>query len=282
MKKIHYVYVIINSKNNKEYIGVRSHPNPKTDSYMGSSKLLNNLYKLEGIDNFKKKILQTFTSRKLAEDYESSLLTEEFCNSPNTYNIHNTGKFTESKHGFRKDLWYDYYNDIRTRYSKGENTVELGKFYGCDNGTIASIITDIKRTNSESQQIRFNRDVSSGARNLEFDKFIPEIIRLYVDKKQSAISIANHFKCDGSVIKRRLEEQNIPLRTHSESQKNRNSDTRWRKEVWNSQKEIVDLYIEKGNMSAISKIYKVDIGTIKNILNTNGIINTSKKKKNKL
>ena len=68
-EKIHYVYKIINLKNNKEYIGVRSHPNPKEDTYMGSSKILENLYKLEGKEHFTKIILKTFSSRKEAEDF---------------------------------------------------------------------------------------------------------------------------------------------------------------------------------------------------------------------
>ena len=42
---VHYVYKITNTKTNLFYIGSRSHPNPIQDEYMGSSKVLNNLYR---------------------------------------------------------------------------------------------------------------------------------------------------------------------------------------------------------------------------------------------
>jgi hypothetical protein len=189
-EKIHYVYKIINLKNNKEYIGVRSHPNPKEDTYMGSSRILENLYKLEGKKNFIKEILKTFSSRKEAEDYESSLLTESFCNSPNTYNIINTGEFNDNKHGFRKDIWFDYYDEIREKYTQGKTTKELGGYYNCDGGTIRMIIQDIKRTNSESQKLRYDKFLTSGNRDLELDKHIGDIVKLYVEDVKSLIHIS--------------------------------------------------------------------------------------------
>jgi hypothetical protein len=273
----HYVYKITNLKNNKIYIGVRTSPSPKDDEYMGSSKIMENLYKLEGVKNFKKEIIKVFNTRKKAEDFESSLLTEDFCNDPNTYNIQNTGNYSEGKHGFRKDLWYDYYDEIRNKYLQGKNTKELGEFYNCDNGTIRHIVNNIKRTNSEAQQLRFKKHITSGARNLELDNHIPDIIELY-NKGNSIVSIAEIYKVDSNTIKRRLEQDNIKIRNHKESQKLRDNNSRWRKDIWEHQKEIVSLYGKIGNMAEISRRYKVDMGTVKNILNKNGIINTKRKK----
>jgi hypothetical protein len=268
MKKIHYVYRIINLKNNKEYIGVRSHMSPENDLYMGSSNVLNNLYRIEGVENFKKEVIKTFTTRKLAEDYESSLLTEEYCNDPNTYNIQPTGNFTDRKHGFRKDIWYDYIDEIREKYTQGITMNELGIYYGCDSGTIRAVITDIKRTTSESQKLRFQSNSSSGARNTSIDIHIPEIIDLYVNQLKSVESISSFFNVHKDVIKRRLKQNNIKLRTHKESQILRN-DNRKHSKAWEHEKEIISLYNNKMSMSKIAKIYGCDGGTIKTIISKN-------------
>ena len=65
----HYVYKITNLKNGKFYIGSRSHPTPKYDDYMSSSKVMKNLYRIEGIDNFKKEIDKAEELNQIIEDY---------------------------------------------------------------------------------------------------------------------------------------------------------------------------------------------------------------------
>ena len=211
MDNIHYVYKITNLKNNKIYIGVRTHPNPDKDEYMGSGTVIQKVIEIEGIDNFKKEIIYRFNTREEAEKYASSLLTEEFCNSQYTYNIINTGDFNNQKHGFRKDLWYDYYNNIREQYKQGISRTTLAKKYKCDKGTIKIICNDILRTASESQQIRF-KTTTSGARDLKFDKtHLTELIKLYTDDKWSVNRIAKHFKKSTSFITKRIIENNIKL-----------------------------------------------------------------------
>ena len=264
---IHYVYKIINLKNNKEYIGVRTSPSPYTDPYMGSSKVLENLYRIEGKENFKKIILKTFNTRIEAEKFESSLLTETYCNSPNTYNITNTGEFSGKKHGFRKDIWYDYYENIRKKYLDGETASSIASYYGCDSGTISSVIKDIKRTTSESQKIRFQSDSSSGARNQSIDIHIPEILDMYVNQLKSIGFISSHFKVHSDVIKRRLKENNIELRTHKESQNLRSENRRY-SPVWNFKEEIVCLYKNGTTINKLGKIYGCDYATIKSIINS--------------
>lgn len=218
MKKIHYVYKIINLKNNKEYIGVRTHPTPNNDEYMGSGTCIQNVIEIEGIEYFKKQIIKTFDTREEAENYESSLLTEEYCNSPETYNIQQTSRFNGKMHGFRKDIWYDYYDEIRDKYIKGENLPSLGKQYNCDKGTIRIICSDIKRTNSESQRLRFDKCITSGARDLEFDKVnLNILLDLYNIEKWSVNRIATYFNKSCSFVDRRLKEQNIVKRTRKEN-----------------------------------------------------------------
>ena len=264
--EIHYVYKITNTLNNKIYIGVRTSPNPDNDDYMGSSKIMENLYNIEGKDKFIKEIIQTFPTRYEAEQYESSLLTEEFCNDPNTYNIHNTGEFSGSKHGFRKDLWYDYYDELRQKYTNGSTTYELGEYYNCDSGTIRSIVKDIRRTNSEAQQLRFKKTPTSGARNTDMDNNIPDIIDLYVNQLKSADYIAKQYNVYSGTIKRRLNENGIKLRSHSESQKYRGEFGRTKHPAWEYKLSILNLYKNGKTITELSKLYNCDKGTIKNII----------------
>ena len=218
MNNIHYVYKITNLKNNKIYIGVRTHPNPDSDEYMGSGTCIQKVIEIEGIENFKKEILYRFNTREEAENYESLLLTEEFCNSPETYNIQRTSNFNERMHGFRKDLWYDYYNEIREQYSQGITLKELGFKYKCDRGTIKNLIKDIQRTVSESQQLRYNKFVTSGARDLEFDqKYLNKLLDLYLIDKWSVNRIATYFNKSCAFIDRRLKENNIIKRNRKEN-----------------------------------------------------------------
>lgn len=214
----HYVYKITNLKNNKIYIGVRTHPDPANDKYMGSGTCIQKVIEIEGIKYFKKEILDSFSTREEAEEYESSFLTEDFINDPKTYNIYCTNGLNGYKHGFRKDLWYDYYDEIRNRYKNGEPCNQLGLYYKCDKNTIRKIIEDIKRTNSETQNIRFNSCITSGARDLKFDENnLDELLDLYINKKWSVNRIATYFNKSCSFIDRRLKEKNIMKRKRKDN-----------------------------------------------------------------
>ena len=269
MKK-HYVYKITNLKNNKIYIGVRTHPSPDLDDYMGSGTCIQNVIKIEGIKYFKKEIIYKFNTRKEAEDFESKLLTEEFCNSPETYNIQRTSKFKGNMHGFRKDLWYDYFNDIRKQYIQGKTLNELSKIYRCDKGTIRFIVDDVKRTMSESQILRFSNNSSSGARDLEFDKrYLKLLIDFYVINKWSVNRIATYFKKSCSFIERRLKENSIPKRARKDNNEKKMKKTR--QDVWDCQGEIISLYNKNHTTQEIGKKFKTSSDTITKILRKNNI-----------
>jgi hypothetical protein len=80
------IYQITNIVNGKIYIGMHQTKN-LDDGYMGSGIMLRNAYKKYGIENFNKEILFTFNSRKEMIQKEKELVTEEFCNSLDTYNM---------------------------------------------------------------------------------------------------------------------------------------------------------------------------------------------------
>lgn len=86
-KKYHYVYKIINTLNNFEYIGVHS-TNNLNDNYLGSGRLLSEEKKLYGKDVFKLYILHHFTNRRDAIIYESKLLTFDYVSQPHVYNLY--------------------------------------------------------------------------------------------------------------------------------------------------------------------------------------------------
>jgi hypothetical protein len=265
----HYVYKITNLLNNKIYIGVRTHPNPDNDVYMSSSKIISNLISIEGIENFKKEILYCFDNRQEAENKEKEYLTEEFCNDPNTYNIQSNSGLNGDIHGFRKDLWYDYYDDIREQYKQGIPRNQLAKKYQCDKGTIKIICHDILRTPSESQQIRF-KNTTSGARDLEFDKiYLNELTKLYTENKWSVNRIAKHFNKSSSFVTKRLIENDIELRDRKHNiekpmKKNR-------QDVWDSKDEIISLYDKGYTLVELGKKYKCNDLLIKKILSQNNI-----------
>lgn len=269
MNDIHYVYKITNLKNNKIYIGVRTHPNPEQDTYMSSSNIIAKLIEIEGVKNFKKEVLHIYSTRQEAEQKEKEYLTEEFCNDPNTYNINSNSGLNGSIHGFRKDLWYDYYNEIREQYKQGVPRTLLAEKYKCDKGTIKIICNDILRTASESQQIRY-QNTPSGARDLEFDKtYLSELIKLYSEDKWSVNRIASHFNKSTSFVTKRLIENKIQLRNRKDNiEKPMKKD---RPEVWEAKNEIISLY-EKGYTTLeIGEQFKTSNHTINKLLRLNNI-----------
>lgn len=104
--KCHTVYKTTNKINNKIYVGVHSIHNRNEiknfvengsifkDGYLGSGDAIVRAVKKYGPENFKQELLQIFETRKLAEDFESSIVTKDFVLNDNTYNIAVGGKIT--------------------------------------------------------------------------------------------------------------------------------------------------------------------------------------------
>jgi len=95
--KYHYFYKITNNLNGHYYYGIHSTSNLE-DGYMGSGYRLKRAYKKYGVENFTKKILKYFDSRKEASDYEAEVVNELLVEDKNCYNLINGGeKFNLSK-----------------------------------------------------------------------------------------------------------------------------------------------------------------------------------------
>ena len=85
-----YLYKITNLLNNKIYIGVHKTKNIN-DGYMGSGKVINNAIKKYGIENFQKEILEYFNSTKEMFKREKEIITEDFLNRGDVYNLRRGG-----------------------------------------------------------------------------------------------------------------------------------------------------------------------------------------------
>lgn len=84
--KYHYVYEVINMENGKIYVGVHS-TNNKYDDYIGSGSQITKAIKKYGKHNFIKYIIFDAETREAAFAYEKQIVTKEFVESPETYNV---------------------------------------------------------------------------------------------------------------------------------------------------------------------------------------------------
>ena len=80
------IYKITNKINGKTYIGKHQTKNLE-DGYMGSGKYLKSAITKHGIENFTKEILFVLDTEEEMNYIEKELVTIDFCESKNTYNI---------------------------------------------------------------------------------------------------------------------------------------------------------------------------------------------------
>lgn len=131
------LYKITNLINNKIYIGVQSFSNRKGTEYFGSGIRIKNAIKKYGIENFKKDILETFSSEIEAYNREREIVNVEFLKRKDIYNINLGGKGGWSatnkikKYNFKsgKIIWNSknrkYFNDGIKTYRLYENDPKI-------------------------------------------------------------------------------------------------------------------------------------------------------------
>ena len=98
MDKIYYIYEIKNTLDNKIYIGCHETEDLE-DGYMGSGLMLLAAMKKYGKENFQKTILEFCETKQKMFEKEKELVTEEFVNRLDTYNLNIGG------HGGRISGW---------------------------------------------------------------------------------------------------------------------------------------------------------------------------------
>lgn len=132
------VYKTTNLVNGKIYIGKHSTKNPY-DNYVGSGKAIKQAIEKYGIENFNKEILYCFTNEKEAFLKEEEIVTKEFIDRKDTYNMivggygmksgeahPNFGKRGENSHLYGKHQSKET-RDKRSKSLSGENNPNYGK-----------------------------------------------------------------------------------------------------------------------------------------------------------
>lgn len=125
MKK-YTVYKITNTINNRIYIG-KHETFDTNDGYMGSGKLLRRAQNKHSIENFSKEILHVFDTEEEMNAKEAELVTEEFCQREDTYNICVGGKggFSYINNNPDKFLTEKRLNSLWTNRQRTERRKEL-------------------------------------------------------------------------------------------------------------------------------------------------------------
>lgn len=85
-KKFYVIYQITNNLNGKIYIG-KHKTNNLDDDYMGSGKILNDAFKKYSLENFTKTILFYLQNEDEMNLLEKMVVTKEFCDRDDTYNL---------------------------------------------------------------------------------------------------------------------------------------------------------------------------------------------------
>lgn len=87
-----YFYRTENLINGKFYYGVRHSKDPEHDPYLGSGVVLKEAIQKYGRENFKKTILEYFSSMEEAYRREAEIVNDSLVSNPNCYNIKYGGK----------------------------------------------------------------------------------------------------------------------------------------------------------------------------------------------
>ena len=85
--KFHFVYLTTNIVNGKQYIGDHSCNDISKDSYLGSGVYFKNALSEYGKINFKREILQYFSSKEEAFNAQEIYIQKYDTLSPNGYNL---------------------------------------------------------------------------------------------------------------------------------------------------------------------------------------------------
>lgn len=172
------IYKITNVVNGKVYIG-KHQTNNIDDGYMGSGKLIQRAIEKYGIESFEKEILFKFDTENEMNAKEAELVTEEFCDREDTYNLCPGG------HG-----GFGYLNSSGNRSG----------FETRDGGIYSSIGLDAlaEKWNDPEWADRTRRNISAGLKERFANEDHPWAGRNHTDETKTKISMANKKAQSGS------------------------------------------------------------------------------------
>lgn len=176
--RYHYFYKITNLLDPRYYYyGIHS-TNDLEDGYMGSGVRLKKEYEKIGIENFKKEIVKTFSSRRLASNYEKKMVTQKDVENQFCYNCLEGGddayyrdkEINDIKNNkgiwFPILLWEDqslsfvekglivkiYYISGKNKDSCFMSNETLAEFFLCSKATITNSISKLKKLDLIKQE----------------------------------------------------------------------------------------------------------------------------------
>lgn len=190
----HFVYKTENMINGKIYIGVHSSNNPN-DNYLGSGNLITKAIRKYGRSNFRRRILEFFSTREEAFAKEAEIVTKEFCLREDNYNIDLGGRGSNKTFLTPEELKNKISNTLKGRKiprdiveKVRQNT--LGRI-GINNGTIN------KRVKKEVLQEYLDRGWVEGTLYKMSDE-----LRAKISKANKGVKKSDEFRENCSKRKR--------------------------------------------------------------------------------
>lgn len=120
------LYQTTNTKTARIYIGVHKETKwPKIDGYLGSGTLLKESIKKHGRDQFTRRVLVVSDNQQYVYALEAKLVTAEFMNSQDNYNVHVGGHGSYLHSDETKKTLSEMLQGNTRR--KGTNTSEAGR-----------------------------------------------------------------------------------------------------------------------------------------------------------
>jgi group I intron endonuclease len=96
MSKQYKIYKVVNTLNNKIYVGKTVRTGTEYDKYFGSGILIKNAINKHGLDNFTKELIEECTDADHMNDREKYWISTLNTITPNGYNIHYGGEGGDS------------------------------------------------------------------------------------------------------------------------------------------------------------------------------------------
>lgn len=191
--RYYYLYQIRNKLNNKIYVGVHS-TKDMNDGYMGSGQYIRSAIRKYGKENFEKTILELFDSVEEMFLREAEVVTSEFIQRTDTYNLMEGGeglragtdtatRFSNLGHAAQDALGVEY-NKHRRRFASGAAMHKLRGTGIYDGTNRQKMIANSKTPEARAKQketIKRNK-MSQGEKNPNYGK-------VWVHKDQESIRI---------------------------------------------------------------------------------------------
>ena len=162
------VYKTTNTINDKIYIGAHKTKTLNYDGYLGSGKLLKKAVAKYGTKAFVRETLHVFTNPSDMYTKETEIVTEDFVNNPNTYNIATGGNIGTSSRKLAREVHRKIVQKRKDRYYTNPKLCVCGKPLRYEkkrnqycSSSCAATINNTGRAVSDSQKEKVREKVNN-------------------------------------------------------------------------------------------------------------------------